>query len=240
MRIDKFLSNSNFGTRKHCKKLVKSGLVTIDDVVIKNPDLDFDPSKSCVKVDSKEVKYFNHVYLMINKPKDYICSVIDERGYESVLNLIDPLYSKRVKLVGRLDVDTTGLLILTEGGGLNNRLIHPNHEVEKEYEVTLNHDVPLSLIEEFKKPIDIGQGEVASPSVLKDIEGNTCHLVIKEGKYHEIKRMFKRFHLEVVNLKRVRLAFLTLGDLKIGESRLLSEEEIYKLKELTNLTEVEE
>ncbi len=240
IRLDKFLSNSNFGTRKHTKKMIKNGLVTLNDKVIKVPDLCFDPSSTTVKVDGEEVKYFNHIYLMINKPKNYLCSVLDEEGYESVLNLLDPIYQKRAKLVGRLDVDTTGLLLLTDDGKLNNRLIHPHHMIEKEYEVTLNHEVPISLVEEFNKPIDIGQGEIASPSTLKDLEGNKCHIILKEGKYHEIKRLFKVFHLEVVELKRVRLSFLTLGNLKLGKCRELDEEEIMKLKDITGLIEDED
>ena len=240
MRLDKFLANSNYGTRKHCKKLVKSGLVTLNGVKAKVPDLDFDPNTTEVLVDGKKVEYFENVYIVLNKPKDYISSLIDEEGYLSVLNLIDPIYAKRVRIVGRLDVDTTGLILLTDNGKLNNRLAHPHREIEKEYIVRVNHDIPLDIVDKVKEPIDIGKGEIAQPCVIKDIDKDTCHIILKEGKYHEVKRIFKHFRLEVIELKRQRIAFLELGDLEEGKFRLLNEEEVEKLKELTDLVSEED
>ena len=160
--------------------------------------------------------------------------MIDE-NYPSVMNLIPALYKKKVRMVGRLDQDTTGLLLLTDNGLLNARLAHPKTQVEKTYLATVNHLLRPTLVELFNHDIDIGRGEIAKPSKLEIIDEYRAYLTVSEGKYHEVKRLFGHFNYDVVALKRVRLGPIELGDLKEGEYRLLSEEEIDSLLEVTHM-----
>jgi len=234
MRLDKFLANSNLGTRNHVKTLIRGNHVKVDGNIVKLSDYNLKPEKEVVTVDDKIIEYHKEIFILLNKPEGYICSTIDEL-YPSVLHLIDNQYAKRVKMVGRLDVDTTGVLLLTDQGKINNSLIHPRLKVEKEYEVVLNHDVPKEILPLLVEEIDIGKGEKVKPKKVDLINPNTCRIIITEGKYHEVKRIFKHFDLEVIKLTRTRLAFLTIGQLKKGESRLLNSEEIERIKTITKV-----
>lgn len=234
MRLDKFLSDLNFGSRKRVKKLIKAGHVKVNDEVITDSSFDFDENNEVVKYDDEVLEYLPFVYLALNKPKDYISSTIDEL-YPSIVNLVDPMYAKRVRIVGRLDADTTGIILLTDDGRLNNRLTHPNRSISKIYRVTLNHDIPEKLIEEFAKGVDIGKGEITRPAELKIVASNVAEVTLKEGKYHEIKRMFDRFDLDVIELDRLLFGPISYEGLEVGESRKLTHEEVEKLMELTGL-----
>ena len=234
-RLDKFLSDSGFGTRKHVKKLIRSKLVTVNGCIEDDSGFIFDPSKAKIEVDNKPVEYSDEIYLLMNKPEGYMCSTIDER-YPSVLNLIDPGLRKRTRIVGRLDADTTGVLLLTSNGRLNNRLIHPNTEIEKEYEASLDHglaDEDLSKM--LSGPIDLGDNTYVTPVRIEKIEPYIIRIVVREGKYHEIKRIFKKYGYSVIALNRARLGFLTCADLKKGEVRDLSKEEIDRLRSITHM-----
>jgi len=233
MRLDKFLANANLGTRNHVKTLIRGGHVCVDGEVNKHADYSLKPDEQIVTVDEELVEYHEEIFLLLNKPEGYICSAIDEL-YPSVLNVIETQYVKRVKMVGRLDVDTTGVLLLTDQGKINNSLIHPKLKIEKEYEVVLNHDIPESVIPLLTEEIDIGENETVKPKMVNLIKPNICRIIITEGKYHEVKRIFKHFELEVLKLERIRLAFLTTEGLDKGESRLLTQDEIEKIKAITN------
>ncbi len=240
VRLDKFLADSGLGTRKHVKKLIRSGLVTIDGIIEKDFSVVFDPSIKKVQVHSDVIEYSSEIYLLLNKPEGYMCSTIDEK-YPSVLNLIDPIYQKRTRIVGRLDADTTGVLLLTSNGKLNNRLIHPNTKIEKEYEVSLDHGLTESDFKTIQSGnIELDKDTVVSPKRLTCITPYIVRIVVTEGKYHEIKRIFKKYGYSVIALNRVRLAFLTCEGIKKGSYRELTSEEIEKLKEITNMKGEEE
>lgn len=232
MRLDKFLADSNLGTRNHVKTLIRKKHVTVNGKLVRLSDTNINLEKDKVEVDGNPIHYEQEIFLLLNKPKGYLCSSIDEL-YPSILNVIDPIYAKRVKIVGRLDVDTTGVLVLTDQGKLNNRLIHPKFKIEKEYEAVLNNNVPDEILPLLTQEIEIGEGEIVKPKKVERIKPDTCRITVTEGKYHEIKRIFKHFGLEVIELRRIRLGFLTVDDLEIGESRLLTEDEINYLKDLT-------
>ena len=166
--------------------------------------------------------------------------MIDEK-YPSVMHLIPENYQKRVRMVGRLDADTTGLLILTDNGVLNSRLANPKYAVEKTYEVTVNHILKEDLIEIFKAGnIDLGRDEFSSSAKLVIHDDYHASLTIHEGKYHEVKRLFKRFDYEVINLKRVKFGPLELGDIPLGEYRRIDEEEYQTLLDITNMKKEEQ
>ena len=168
MRLDRFLSLHGYGSRKSTKKIIRDQKVRINGNIIS--DYGFLLSGiDTIEVNGETIPNLPYITLMLNKPANYMCSLIDE-AYPSVLNLIPPLYRKRVRLVGRLDADTTGLLLLTDNGILNSRLTNPKSQVPKTYAVTVNHILKPELVDLFKKGVDIGQGDFTAPAALKVLD----------------------------------------------------------------------
>ncbi len=233
MRLDRFLANSGLGSRKACKKIIRTNDIRVNGVRVTDGEMLITGSDR-IEVNGKEIPNTPYVILLMNKPEGYMCSMIDE-NYPSVMNLVPDLYRKKVRMVGRLDQDTTGLLLLTDNGILNARLAHPKTKVEKTYLATVNHILRPTLVELFNHEIDIGRGETAAPSKLEIIDEYHAYLTVHEGKYHEVKRLFGHFNYDVVGLKRVRLGPIELGDLKEGEFRLLNEDEVDSLLEVTHM-----
>lgn len=227
-----YLSAAKFLNNRRIVKGIRQGLAKIDGIVIDDPNAIINPS-SKVTFEDKEIPYVFHFVIMLNKPSGYISSTIDER-YPSLLHLIPPELSSRAVLSGRLDHDTEGLLILSDSGRLANRLVHPLYGLQKEYQVTL--DKPL----EEKDALDILEagtdfnGEIVKPSKLT-YEGKIANIVVKEGKYHEVKRIFIRRGYWVCALRRIRFDFLELGDLKTGEWRFLDKKEEERLFKLVGM-----
>lgn len=225
MRLDKYLADAGLGTRHHVKKLIRKGYVKVEEEVIEDESFNFDPKEKKVYVEDELIPYEEHFVLLMNKPKGYLCSTIDEL-YPSVLNLLDPSYRKRAVLVGRLDVDTTGLFLFTDDGKLANHLINPRFGLEKEYEVTLDHDLKAEDIEDLLKNGALMDEERVIPKKITVIASNKAQVVVGEGKYHEIKRLFKSKGYEVTDLKRLRIGDVTLpSDLPLGKYIKCTEEE---------------
>jgi 16S rRNA pseudouridine516 synthase len=223
MRLDRFLSLQGFGSRRTVKKFIREMRVKVNGEVVSLYDGEIRGGDK-IELDGKEIPNLSYITLLMNKPENYMCSSIDEI-YPSVMNLLSPLYRKRVRIVGRLDADTTGLLLFTDNGILNSRLANPRYEVPKTYAVEVNHLLKPELPGIFEKPQDIGKGEVTSGAKLVIQDEYHALITVREGKYHEIKRLFGKFNYDVIKLKRITLGPLTLGDLKEGESRLLTEKE---------------
>lgn len=223
MRIDRFLSIHGYGSRRASKKVLRRFEVKVNGKVISDYSLQIKGSDH-IEVDSKEIPNVPYTILMLNKPAGYMCSMKDE-NYPSVMNLIPEEYRSRLRMVGRLDQDTTGLLLLTDNGVLNARLAHPHTEVTKTYAVTVNHILRPTLVDLMNQPLDIGRGETAAPSKLTILDEYHATLTVTEGKYHEVKRIFGHFSYDVVALKRIALGPITLGDLEEGKTRILSDEE---------------
>ena len=238
MRLDRFLANAGLGSRKACKKIIRKDVVTVDGKRITDGEFLID-GNSVVCVNGKEIPNAPFLTLMLHKPEGYMCSMIDE-NYPSCMNLIPDEYRKRVRMVGRLDQDTTGLLLMTDNGILNARLAHPKTKVPKKYYVTVNHILRPTLVELFDHEIDIGRGEIASPSKLEILDEYHAYLTVHEGKYHEVKRLFGHFNYDVVALERVAFGPLSLGDLPMGEFRLLTEEENDSLLEVAHMKKGEQ
>ena len=225
MRIDRFVSLHGYGSRKSAKKLFKQMRVKLNGQVITQYRQEI-TGNDHISIDDKEIPNLPYIAIVMNKPAGYMCSMRDER-YPSVLNLIDEFYRKRVRIVGRLDQDTEGLLILTDNGILNARLTNPKSEISKVYLVKVNHLLKPELPEIFARGgIDIGRDEITRPAELEIVDEYTAYITIHEGKYHEIKRLFGKFNYDVVYLKRVSFGTLKLDDdLELGDYRLLREEE---------------
>lgn len=238
MRLDRFLANSGLGSRKACKKIIRTNDVRVNDIRVTDGEMLINGNDK-ITVNGKEIPNSPFVTIILNKPKGYMCSMKDE-NYPSVMNLIPELYRKRVRMVGRLDQDTTGLLILTDNGIMNARLAHPKTKVEKTYLATVNHILRPTLVDLFNQEIDIGRGEIAAPSKLEIIDEYHAYLTVHEGKYHEVKRLFGHFNYDVVELKRVAFGPLKLGDLEESSIRVLTEEEVDSLLEVTNMKKGEQ
>ena len=239
MRLDRFLSMNGFASRSGSKKIINQQRVKVNGVITTVNDMQIS-GNDIITVDDIEVENIPYITLILNKPEGYMCSMIDEK-YPSVMHLIPENYQKRVRMVGRLDADTTGLLILTDNGVLNSRLANPKYAVEKTYEVTVNHILKEDLIEIFKAGnIDLGRDEFSSSAKLVIHDDYHASLTIHEGKYHEVKRLFKRFDYEVINLKRVKFGPLELGDIPLGEYRRIDEEEYQTLLDITNMKKEEQ
>ena len=227
MRLDKFLSHSGLGTRKDVKKILKDKLIKVNGLVITSPSLIIDEEKDEISYDNQIIEYQEYQYFILHKPKGYITAT-EDLNLPTVMDLIDEPYSD-LSPVGRLDKDTTGLLLITNNGKLNHFLLSPNTHVDKEYLVTLDKDLDDSLISKFIDGVILEDNYKCLPAELTIIDKRHATVILHEGKYHQIKRMFKVNGYEVVALHRTRMDFLTLENIKEGEYRSLNKEEVNKL-----------
>ncbi len=231
MRIDKWLSNTGYGSRKEVKQLLKSGAVTINGSIIKDPKTQADPDKDHVLVHGEEAVYKEFIYLMMNKPQGVISATEDSR-HETVVDL---LYMEDQTFepfpVGRLDIDTEGLLILTNDGQLAHTLLSPKKHVPKTYFAKINGSIPDDTFEIFRDGVILEDGYKTQPAHLKVLHNNDheseIELTITEGKFHQVKRMFEAVGRKVVYLQRIQMGQLKLDkSLDLGTYRELSEEEL--------------
>ena len=236
IRLDKFLSEMSGWTRSEVKKIVRTGSVTVDGNEVKKPETKIDEKLSIVSVDGRQIKYNKYEYYMLNKPKGFVSATTD-REHKTVVDIISSSKKKDLFPVGRLDIDTEGLLLITNDGELAHRLLSPKNHVEKTYYVEVSgilDDVDVDAVEEG---LDIGEEKKTIPAkmeILKtDIQNNisSCYLTIHEGKFHQVKRMMKNLGKTVTYLKRVSMGSLILDSkLKNGNYRKLTEQEIIELK----------
>ncbi len=228
IRIDKLLSNLGYGTRSEVHKYIKNGYVLINGEILKDQGFRVDTETDIVVFDDEIVEYQEYFYFMLNKPAGYISAV---QGQEPV---VMDLIEKKIKGLfpcGRLDKDTTGLLLITNDGPLTHQLLSPRYEVEKEYEVNSRDLIDQDQIRRIEQGITMADGTRYRPAKITGIEGNLCNIIVTEGQYHEVKNMFLAVGNEVVHLKRIRMKNLILDDsLQEGEYRPLTEEEIHSLK----------
>ena len=234
-RIDKILSNLGYGTRKDLKKIVKNGMVQVNGVTIKDSAMKVDPEKDKIVINGEEIFYREFIYLMMNKPAGVISATFDNKD-ETVIDLLEVEHQVFEPFpVGRLDKDTVGLLLLTNDGDLNHRLISPKWKVDKVYFAKINQKVTEEDIEKFKHGITLDDGYRCKEAILEiqkaSEEGSEIVLTIQEGKFHQVKRMFEAVGKKVTYLKRIEFGTLPLDeDLEEGEYRELTEEEIAILK----------
>lgn len=230
MRLDKFLAHSNIGTRKEVKKIIRSGRIKVNDKIIKNDDYKINEDKDSIYLDGELISYQQFYYVMLNKPQGYVSATIDDR-YPTVLDCIYEDYAFDLFPVGRLDIDTEGLLLLTNDGGLAHDLLSPKKHVDKVYYVELEKTYSQKDIEKLEKGIAINDEEVCKEAKVDRIDESRMFLTIQEGKFHQVKRMMHAIENEVTFLKRVQMGSLKLDEtLSVGEYRELSEEEITLLK----------
>ncbi len=231
MRIDKYLADMGFGTRKEVKTFIKNGQVTVGEKTVTDPGFHVSEDDD-VKLSGESVRYSEFVYYMMNKPPGVVSATEDPRE-RTVLDLLDGTVRKGIFPAGRLDKDTVGLLLLTNDGELAHKLLSPAHHVDKRYLVRVKGELKGSDVELFKKGIDIGDDTPTMPAELhikSSGEISEAEVVIREGRYHQIKRMFSAIGAEVIYLKRLSMGLLLLDpDLPEGAFRPLTDEELYKL-----------
>ncbi len=243
MRIDKFLSNYGIGSRSEVKSIIKSGRIKVNNQVVKNPSLKINPKKDKVYFDNTPLEYKEYYYYMLNKPAGYITAKTDNL-YPVVMEFFqNQPFFETLFPVGRLDLDTEGLLIVTNDGIFSHRVSHPKWEVEKEYYAVVSGDISKRELSKFEQSgIYLKKDKYQTKPFkiyIKDASSKKSQILIKvkEGKYHIVKKIMEEIGHPVLYLKRTKIGNLELDEsLKPGEFRELKPEEIKKLKGLVNLT----
>lgn len=238
-RIDKILANMGHGSRTDVKKYIKDGKVTVNNEVIKKSDFKADPYNDEIYINNIKVIYREFIYLMMNKPQGLVSSTDDPRT-RTVVDIIAPEYQNYEPFpLGRLDKDTEGLLVLSNDGKLAHELLSPKKKVNKTYYADVQGIVEDKHIEVFKEGVTLDDGYHTMPAHLEILESgeiSKIHLTIKEGKYHQVKRMFESIGMKVIFLKRISMGPLKLDNsLMPGQYRELTEDEINLLKDHVNM-----
>ncbi|SCG82951.1 ribosomal small subunit pseudouridine synthase A [Proteiniborus sp. DW1] len=233
-RLDKILSNLGYGSRKDVKGLVKSGSIEVDGKIVKDGSLKIDPYSSVLKIKGEVVEYREFIYLMMNKPQGVISSTDDFRD-KTIIDLISDQYKVFNPFpVGRLDKDTEGLMVLTNDGQLSHRVLSPKKHVEKLYYAEVEGVVTEEDKKLFSEGVILDDGYKTLPAKLEIIASDSIskiYLTIKEGKFHQVKRMFLSVGKRVIYLKRMAIGGLRLDEsLGLGEYRELTNEEILLLE----------
>ena len=234
MRLDKCLADCGLGTRSEVKSLLKAKRITVNGKVATNGKVQVNPETDDIMFDGEKIQYEEFVYIIMNKPKGVV-SATEDNLHKTVLDLIDPLYFKKgVFPVGRLYIDTHGLLLLTNDGELAHRLLSPKKHVTKIYQARVEGVMTAEDVTAFEKGIVLSDGTECMPARL-DILSTTqdesvVQIHLKEGKFHQVKRMVKACGKTVVDLQRLTMGPLKLDEsLALGESRPLTEEELESL-----------
>ncbi|MEG0394245.1 pseudouridine synthase [Anaerorhabdus sp.] len=228
MRLDKCLCHLGYGTRKDVKKIIRSGVVSINGIVCKKEDTKFDEENDQLMIDGIDIIYQKFVYIMLNKPQGVI-SATEDGLHETVLNCIQDT-TKGLFPVGRLDIDTEGLILLTNDGQLAHDLLSPKKHVDKTYYVEISEPLSKESIELIEKGITIDGDELCKPAKVKVLSDMAIELTITEGKFHQVKRMILACQSEVTYLKRISMGSLQLDEeLELGQWRYLTNDELESL-----------
>lgn len=233
-RLQKYMASCGVASRRKCEEIIISGEIKVNGKLIKELGTKVDPIKDLVEYNgiliTKEEK---KIYIMLNKPEGYITSVKDEKGRKTVLDLVK--VKERIYPIGRLDYDSSGLILLTNDGEIYNKIIHPREELNKRYIAIVKGEISKKDIQTFEKGIDIG-GYVTAPANLEILNyengKSTIEVCIHEGKNRQIRKMCAAINHEVLSLNRVSIGKLQLKYLKKGDFRELSIEELDYIKNL--------
>lgn len=229
MRLDKLLSHAGYGTRKEVKQLLKEQRVSVNGSSFVKDKTQVDEEHDMICVDDVELSFAKHNFIMLYKPVGVITATSDAQ-HPTVMDCFDCFIGTDMFPVGRLDIDTQGLVLLCNDGKLAHRLLSPKHHVHKMYEVHIAHPLREGDIEKLSQGLDLSDFTTL-PATVEIIEENMIHLSIQEGKFHQVKRMMHALDNEVVFLKRLTMGPLRLDeDLQPGEWRYLREEEIEALR----------
>lgn len=235
-RLQKIIANSGYCSRRKAEELIKQGKVKVNGNTVTSVGVKASVS-DIIMVENNELKVEDKEYILLYKPRGIITSTKDEKGRKTVLDLIET--KKRLYPVGRLDYDTSGLLLLTNDGELTNILSHPSNKIQKVYIAKINEAVDPKKVKSLEKGVIIdgiktARAKVKIKKIDKKNNKSIIELTIHEGKYHQVKRMLETIGYKVTSLKREKYSFLTLEGLKSGEYRKLSIKEVKKLYSTKN------
>ncbi|APF28646.1 pseudouridine synthase family protein [Clostridium sporogenes] len=227
-RLQKYMASCGVASRRKCEDIILEGRVEVNGIKIKELGTKIISGKDIIKVDGNIIKpEENKIYILLNKPKGYVCTAKDEKGRKTILDLVK--VKERIYPIGRLDMDTSGIIILTNDGEIYNKIIHPKFEKIKTYKAKVKGIMKKDHIELFKKGIDIGD-YITAPATLEIFKTNkdTSEIIIKihEGKNRQVRRMCKSIEHPVIDLDRISIGNISKGDLKLGEWRYLTKKEI--------------
>lgn len=223
-RLSKILAQRGIASRRGAERIIESNRVTVNDISVNKPQFMVDEEKDIIKLDSLPLpEREKNVYFILNKPKGYLCTNT-EVTKKRVVDLFKDL-NIRVFTVGRLDKDTTGLLIVTNDGFFANRVIHPSSNVEKEYLVKVGEDISHEDLISISKGVEIDK-KLVVPTFVKKVRKGTIKVGVKEGKKHEVKLLVQKTGKKVQELKRIRIGAIVLGQLPEGAYRKMTKKEI--------------
>lgn len=233
LRLDKLLAKAGYGSRKEVKRIIRTQDIHVNGEIIKSSGFIVDPNLDQVTINGEEVHYQEYYYFMLNKPQGYV-SATQDNLHPTVIDLLDyEHFHLEVFPVGRLDIDTQGLLLLTNDGSLAHRLTSPNKEVPKTYYAEVEGRLDQEDILAFKEGLDLDDF-IAKPAELEILESDFISqalVTITEGKFHQVKRMFRAQDKEVLFLERISMGSLELDpELELGSYRELSEDEVKRLQ----------
>lgn len=257
LRLDKYLADMQAGTRSEVRQMVRKGRVFVNGIPVRTAEFKVDPCADRVELDGVCVDYIRTEYWMLNKPKGTV-SATEDRRERTVLELLPDTARRDLFPVGRLDKNTTGLLLLTNDGALAHSLLSPKRHVDKTYEAVVSGRPGKREQEMFAQGLDIGDEKPTLPAVLQtdgisdgkndmsdpsdgeEKQSSTVRITIREGRYHQIKRMFEAVGMKVLELKRLSMGPLVLDStLGEGQARRLTEDEILALKRIRNCDKTE-
>ena len=227
-RVQKILANAGISSRRKCEELIKSGKVKVNGKIISI--VDKASSKDKITVNGNLVKLEKKVYLVLNKPVGFVTTVSEKHGMKTIMSLVNS--DERVYPVGRLDKDSSGLIILTNDGDLANRIMHPSYGLEKTYVVTLDDIFKKS--NKLKKGVII-DGRSIAVKIIK-VNNELVELKIHEGRKHIVRRIFDKLGYKVVKLSRTSIGNLNLGNLSLGSSRKITSDDLVDLRRMLKLS----
>lgn len=229
MRINKFIANSGYTSRRKADDLIEKGKVKLNGKVVTEPGIKIS-NEDEVEVEGQILGLVKKFYIKLYKPVGFITSNFDPFNKKDLNDLID--IGTRFFAAGRLDKDSEGLLIITNDGEFTNSLTHPKYKLDKEYIVRVDKRLNKADEKEFEKGLDIGNGEKTSNAKIFYLGNNTYNVIIHQGYNRQIRRMFKYFSVNVLNLKRIRIGKINLDDLKKEQYRYFNNEDLKFVKEI--------
>ena len=230
LRIDKYLADCGIGTRSEVKKYIKAKQIAVNGEIVLKPEQKIDENVEIVCFKGQPIIYEKYVYYLFHKPAGCVTAKQDNVHKTVMEYFPEEILAKDIAPVGRLDLDTEGLLLFTNDGPLTHHLLSPTHHIPKTYYAILDKEVPETAVELFKNGVDIGDDKLTLPAELVILSEKEAELTIHEGRFHQVKRMFEAVGCTVTYLKRLSMGSLTLGDLPKGEYRKLTEDEIIELQ----------
>lgn len=230
MKILKFLELTTNQNKKICEQMIKNKRVKCNDILINKPNIMVKETIDKISLDDQVLEYEEYIYLMMNKRSGYVCATQDN-FQKTVFEDINEFHNRELRIVGRLDKDTEGLLLITDDGSLIHHLTSPKHNISKTYYVEFSGEYCENIENKFLEGITLDDGYKCLPAIIKKLGTKSCEITIQEGKFHQVKRMCADCGMHVTYLKRLSIGEVLLDDgLKNGEYRKLTKEELNKLK----------